>query len=204
MTSIIIPYKINRGYLDKALKSAYNQGAECEVIPIQGPYNKGKNINDVLKKTEGEFIKILDEDDTLPPTAIEDLEMGIANYDFVCGDAENSWYDENLTFIVEKWTGKIVTLEEMLEKNCIHGGTTLYRKKALLEIGGWNEALWTAEEYDLHLRLLKNGYKLGYVPKVVYHYRIHGLNKSMNLSKRGKQERQDFIKQIQSWYSTKQ
>jgi GT2 family glycosyltransferase len=202
MTTIIIPYKIDRGFLDEAIRSAENQSVKCEVIVNQGIYLKGKNINDVLSSAKGEFIKILDEDDTLPLDAIENLENGIKGFDWVCGDAENWYLGED--FYTEKWTGWIPTIEEMLEKNCIHGGTTLYRKDVLLKIGGWNEELWTAEEYDLHLKLMKNGYKLGYVPKMVYMYRLHGNNKSINMQLREKALRIKYINKIKSWYSTKQ
>jgi glycosyltransferase involved in cell wall biosynthesis len=202
MTTVIIPYKIDRGFLDQAIESVKNQTVKCELMIQQGNYNKGKNINDVLQLAKGEFIKILDEDDTLPETAIENLEKGIEGFDWVCGDAEDYWYN-GYELDVQKWTGRVVTLEEMLEKNCIHGGTTLYRKQMLLNIGGWNEDLWTAEEYDLHLKLMKNGYKLGYVPKIVYKYRIHDNNKSMSMNPMEKIERIKYINKIKLCYSTK-
>jgi len=66
----------------------------------------------------------------------------------------------------------------MLIRNRIHGGSTLYRTQVLFDIGGYDEFLWTGEEYDLHLRLLKAGYKHRHVPGIVYRYRIHGNNKS--------------------------
>lgn len=202
MTTIIIPYKIDRGFLAEAVKSAENQTVKCELILSQNNYNKGKNINDALPFATGEFIKILDEDDYLPLDAIENLEKGIEGFGWVCGDAENLYYDGD--FYVEKWKGFAPTLREMLEKNCIHGGTTLYRKDMLLKIGGWNETLWTAEEYDLHLKLMSQGYRLNYVPKMVYVYRIHGNNKSMSMQPREKVERIKYVNKIKSWYSTKQ
>lgn len=194
MVSIIIPYKEDRGWLRDAIVSAENQTMKCEVIVQQGDFNKGVNINEALLRANGDWIKILDEDDLLPETAIEDLYNGTKGFDWVCGDAENfgilnnGWEDSPF------WYGYIPTLKEMLEINCIHGGTTLYSLKMLIEVGGWDESLWTAEEYDLHLKLMKSGYKLGYVPKIVYRYRIHGGNKSMNMSIVNRAKRKIYIK----------
>ena len=76
----------------------------------------------------------------------------------------------------------------------------LYNKRVLLEVGGFDETLWTAEEYELNLRLLSRGYKLNHVPKVVYKYRIHKTNKSMHMSANAKENRRKYIRQIAQKY----
>jgi GT2 family glycosyltransferase len=124
----------------------------------------------------GEYIKILAEDDELTRDCLKILVDGIQGYDFVYSDAENfgclppGWDKQS--------HDKTVTLADMLRGNCLHGGSTLYRMDALRDVGGYDESLWTGEEYDLHLRLLKAGYKHRHVPGIVYRYRIHGNNKS--------------------------
>ena len=85
------------------------------------------------------------------------------------------------------------SLEQMIYRNSIHGGTTMYERDLLFEVGGYDESLWTGEEFDLHLLLLSKGYEPGYVDKVVYRYRLHEHNKSMDMSVRDKMRRRDWI-----------
>ena len=54
--------------------------------------------------------------------------------------------------------------------------TALARRSCLLEIGGFNEALRSAEDYDLWLRMAER-YAFAYLDEPVAKYRIHGSNK---------------------------
>ena len=145
--SIIIPYDKDRGYLGKAVTSAEAQDFDSfEVIIWQGDHYLGKNINDALKKAKGEWIKILAEDDILPSNSIRDLyTKAIEGYDWVCGDAENFGFVCDPSG-VEECKSIVTSLQEMIIKNTIHGGTTLYKKSMLFEVGGYDETLWTGEE----------------------------------------------------------
>jgi len=193
--SVIIPYDKDRGYLNEAIKSVINQTVNCEIITWQGDCWLSKNLNDAIHKTTGEYIKILAEDDILPSTAIEDLYNGVQGFDWICGDAENfgDLYDGWEKYPL--WIGFIPTFEEMIKANQIHGGTTLFRRDMIFEVGGWDESLWTGEEYDLHLKLMKKGYNLGYIHKTVYQYRLHEYNKSMNLDPVDKEKRRQYIRE---------
>jgi cellulose synthase/poly-beta-1,6-N-acetylglucosamine synthase-like glycosyltransferase len=53
---------------------------------------------------------------------------------------------------------------------------SMYRKGALLEIGGFDEDLWPGEDVDLDHRLNKKGFTFMYNPQaIVYHYRPQSL-----------------------------
>ncbi len=55
-----------------------------------------------------------------------------------------------------------------------------YRKKAILEAGGFDEELAAAEDIDLNWRISQRGYKLKYTPKaIVYHRPRHTLKALM-------------------------
>jgi GT2 family glycosyltransferase len=192
--SIIIPYNKDRGWLKDAIASAASQTVKCQVITWRGDCWLSKNINDALRTTTGQWIKILAEDDLLPKTSIEDLYSGIGDFDWVCGDAEDfDWVEGGKTY---KRIGCLPTFGKMFNQNCIHGGTTLYKREMLFDVGGWDESLWTGEEYDLHLKLMTSGYKLGYINKIVYKYRYHDMNKSMDLNGEGKRKRREYIRRI--------
>ena len=199
MISVIIPYIEDRGYLNEALESLHRQSYQnFEIIFAQGDYLQGVNINRGLKKARGNFIKILHDDDMLPINSLRDLRIGIAGFDWCCGDME--------TFGTPEWcdpqahTGRMPVLSMMVNKNQVYGGTTLYKKSALIKVRGYDEKLWTGEEYDLHLRLLSNGYTVTYIPKIVHRYRLHQINKSYNLTYGKKQERAAYIKEIAKKY----
>ena len=64
------------------------------------------------------------------------------------------------------------------------------------ELSGYDESLWTAEEYEFHLRCVAEGYKLHYVPKIVFQYRVWASSKSIVYRKTRKQERKEYIKSI--------
>lgn len=193
MVSVIIPYNVDRGFLSYARKSVCNQTfPDYELIEAKGDCLLGYNINKALKYASGEYVKILAEDDLLTPNCLTDLVDGMGDYDFVCANAYNfgdpGWPAEQKS--------EVKDLMGLIDKYTIHGGTVLYRRQAIMAVGGWDETLWTAEEYDLHLKLLKNGYKLGYVDSFVYKYRIHSGQKY----RKNRVEKAKLIEQIKKRY----
>lgn len=194
MVSVIIPYNVDRGYLNEAISSVEAQTYhEWEIIESQSDNLCSYNLNSGIEAANGEFVKILAEDDLLPLDSLEILVSHIANCDFIYGDGENFG---DLRGWPERYYDHTTYLQEMLQGNCINGGGTLYRRDVLLEVGGYDDSLWTAEEYDLHLKLLKNGYKHKHIPKVVYKYRRHSGNKSGQ----DREKRHELIKKIRQRY----
>ena len=192
--SIIIPYNKDRGYLEQAIESAELQSfRDIEVLTWWGRHNLSKNINDALKKAKGEYIKILSEDDLLPIDSIEILYNAIQGHGWVVGDAQNFGLMQDGWEHYPMWQAIKPDLLGMIRRNQIHGGTTMYRKDLLLKVGGYDETLHTGEEYDLHLKLIANGYHPAVASGVVYKYRLHTKNKSMNLSVEEKEERRQYI-----------
>lgn len=198
MISVIIPYVEDRGYLNEALLSVCAQSVDYEIIKAQGKRTQGANINRGLRRARGEFIKVLHDDDILPPNSLEDLQQGINGHDWVCGNAET--FGEEIYCNPQIYEGCVPELSEMINENQIYGGTTLYRTDILRRAGGYDESLWTGEEYELHLRLLKMGFQCGYVSSVVHKYRLHEFNKSYYMGSGEKKERREYIKKIASWY----
>lgn len=200
MISVIIPYVKDRGYLSDAIQSVtYQTFKDIELIPIQREKTQGANINRGLQIAKGEYIKILHDDDILPEDSLEILHIAIQGYDFACADQET--FGEPLFCPTpEVYKGCNPTFEGMCKGNQIYGGTTIYRKDTLESVGGYDEFLWTGEEYDLHLKLLYSGYTCNYIPKVVHLYRLHEFNKSYYMGPGEKKERREFIQWIAEKY----
>ncbi len=57
-----------------------------------------------------------------------------------------------------------------------HGAGIFFRTNVLRDIGGYDDSLKNCEDYDLLVRLKKNGYRGYYLPVPLYRYYIHGDN----------------------------
>ncbi len=186
--SIIIPYNKDRGYLAEAIESAERQenfilNEDYEIIVQQGDWMLSKNFNDGFKKAKGKYIKILAEDDRLASGCLHYLyeKAKEGDYDVVCADAMNFDLDGTNTMVYKSRIPKSV--HHLALENTLHGGTLLYKATALRAISAltdqpFNERMWTAEEYEVSLRLAEAGCRFAYTPEVVYYYRLHGEQKS--------------------------
>lgn len=175
-TTIIIPYKIDRGWLDKAIQSAESQPG-CIVVPSLGDGNVCQNLNKALKDVKTQYWCQLDEDDMLTPDSVAARINAIGQADFIHARAVNLYPDgKTSTYTL---TNPNVTLESCIKHNGIFGSSALYKTDLLDKFGLWDESLTTGEEWEYHLRLLSNGCKLAYSPETVYIYRRHEGQKSM-------------------------
>jgi GT2 family glycosyltransferase len=132
----------------------------------------------MLPEAKGKFIRYLHEDDMLSANCIDDSLKAFAETgaDFIHGNAEEFWsYKEDRQVYVPKI--KNPTLNDMLAKNYIHSATLMYKREVFERLGGFDEKLNTAEEYEFSLRCLKAGMQLGYCPVILAHYRRHPLQK---------------------------
>ena len=57
-----------------------------------------------------------------------------------------------------------------------HGAGVMFRRSVLNKIGGYDNELRNAEDYDLLVRILQSGYKGFRIPIPLYRYYIHGEN----------------------------
>jgi GT2 family glycosyltransferase len=137
------------------------------------------------------------EDDYLTPDAVERLVDGMNGFDFVCA---NAWlmHDDGKQVPYKSQVPR--NYRVLIEYNSIHGGTVMYRRNVLEAVGGMDETLWTAEEFDMNVRMLKTGFKLGYVDAFVQHNRIHDRSKSRTymVDKEKRAERIFYIERLKS------
>ena len=75
---------------------------------------------------------------------------------------------------LEEWLDSVITPEQcetarFIEAPLVHPSAT-FRRSALEAVGGWRDAGW-AEDWDLLLRLLAAGFRLGKVPEVLLLWR---------------------------------
>jgi hypothetical protein len=192
--TVIIPYKVDRGWLKDAINSV-PEG--CQLLVSQGEGNWPENFNKVLPLAEGDYIKYLHEDDMLLPNCIEDSVNALETQqaDFIHGNAVEL---SVATGKKKYWKAQKQnpTLEDMLQKNFIHSATLMYKRSIFEQIGGFDETLNTAEEYEFNLRCLKAGYQLGFCDADLAVYRRHPAQKVRTVPVKEKNEERELVRKM--------
>ena len=193
--SIIIPYKEDRGWLKDAIASV---PSEAELILAQGNGNWPQNFNRGLKKATGDLIRWLHEDDMLTPNCIaHSIDcFRNTNADFIHGDAYEIYMNAGRQPGLYRPMIHVPTFYDLLRKNVIHSATLMYKREIFEKLGGLNESdkMYSFEEFEFNLRVLKAGFNIGYVNSPLAYYRRHSkqIIRTCNNSLR-KQNRQELI-----------
>ncbi|MBI2413180.1 MAG: glycosyltransferase [Deltaproteobacteria bacterium] len=140
--------------------------------------NRGQSAarNLGIRNSTGDFICFLDSDNIREPDKME-MQIRILDedpdVDIVYGDGQ--CIDEQGRFIsvptAKKYSGSIT--EKLLISNFITNNTVMCRKKCFAEMGGFDEGLRYAEDYDLWLRF-STRYRFHYLPEKIARYRVWG------------------------------
>jgi len=193
--SVIVPYNVDRGFLNNCVKSIENQSyPNVELILSQSNENVSVNFNRGLYKATGDLVKFVCEDDWLPEDAIENLVKGLGDGDWICA---NAYQVDNGQWVYKPGD---LSFPSMVTQNQIHGGTTLYKMDLITYVGGLDESLTTGEEYDMHLKLYAMDIYPKYLDKEVYYHRLWSGQKSKILRTQRKKWRDGEIKRIQARY----
>jgi GT2 family glycosyltransferase len=175
--TVIIPYKIDRGWLKDAIASVPK---DVQLIVSQGEGLWPENFNKGLKQATGDLIKFLHEDDMLYPEAI--WEYGKAfksptfnDIMFAHGNAYEIYMNQERKPKLYKPRITEPTLNELLMKNVIHSATLIYRREVFEKVGAFCESpkVYSFEEYEFNLRCLAAGLKIGYINVPLAYYRRH-------------------------------
>jgi glycosyltransferase involved in cell wall biosynthesis len=175
---ILLAFK-DRGYLRDAVLSIEAQThKDYEIVWATDKVRVGKNLNRALERCTGDYVCYLCDDDMLPARSLEyrvkSMQSGV---DMVHGCAEIIQLDGSVKPFVPRL--RHPTLDDMISRNVINGGTVMYRRDVFERFGVFDEKLKTAEEYDYNMRIMSQGATVGYCDEVVYIYRKHCEQKSV-------------------------
>jgi len=164
---------INDGSTDRTAQilESYHD-PRIKVINNQKNIGLTKSLNIGIKRTRGEYIARQDADDISLPERMEKMvgfldenrKVGVLRSSFIIID-ENG--NELETTILEREDEKI--RKKLLRDNPF--GFELFRKSAILKIGGYREEFKYAQDYDLCLRIADIS-KVANIEEPLYKYRI--------------------------------
>lgn len=132
------------------------------------------NSNAALSLATGDYVALLDHDDTLAPFALFEVAQVINEHsevDIVYSDRDIISYDGHrmYPFFKPDWSP-----DYLLSQNYLCH-LIVFRKMLLDRIGGFREGYEGSQDYDLFLRATEAAHKIVHIPKVLYHWRIvHG------------------------------
>ena len=145
------------------------------------PDNRGiaGNSNAALEMATGEYVALLDHDDTLAPFALYEVAVAI-NAD---PDADFLYSDED----------KLDTAGERVEPNFMPDWSpdtlrsrnyichlTVVRRELVTRVGGFRAGFDGAQDYDLVLRATEQARRVVHIPAVLYHWRMHAASTASN------------------------
>ncbi|MER3492124.1 MAG: glycosyl transferase family A [Mastigocladus sp. ERB_26_2] len=175
---------INDGSTDSSLEVISQfQDSRIKVFSFD---NAGGNVsrNRGLKQATGEFVSFLDADDLWTPDKLElQLNALKANPQAAVAYSWTDYIDEQGKFLL---SGTHITAhgnvyEQLLISNFLENGSNpLIRREVLVELGGFDEELTAAQDWDMWLRLAQN-FNFIAVPRVQILYRISANSLSTNL-----------------------
>jgi alpha-1,6-rhamnosyltransferase len=141
--------------------------------------NKGivAATNHILKTSMSPLIALQDQDDVMCPDRLlkqvtylrshPDVHIVGTWFDYI--DSTGAHIGDPFRLPTEH--ADIVDL--MRELTAIGGPTAMYRRQAILDIGGYDPRYQSAQDLALWLACIKAGCKFGAIPEVLEHYRMH-------------------------------
>jgi Family of unknown function (DUF6411)/Glycosyl transferase family 2 len=134
--------------------------------------------NMALDAASGDFLVILDADDRFFPGRLEALaDMAVERPDLdvlttdslmtLDGEVVRRYYDNGLTFEVDH------QLERLLRGNFVYPLAAV-RRERVAAVGGFDEQLLSASDWEIWLRLALDGSRVGLVDEPLAEYRLSG------------------------------
>lgn len=140
------------------------------------PQGLTASLNFGLQQTEAEFIARMDADDVSHPARLASQIRYLNDHPKVAAAGTFVQVIDATGSAVSQWE-MANTHDSMLWRlalgNVIAHPSVIFRRSAVLEIGGYDPSIKRAQDYDLWTRLVMGGWKLGNVPEVLLYYRKH-------------------------------
>ncbi len=165
----------------KPLLSQYQkQDPRIKVIFLTKNQGIVGNSNAAISLATGDFIALLDHDDTLAPFALFEVARAInqnRSADFFYSDedkiSENGKQRSQPHFKPD-WS------PDTLRSYNYICHLSVFSKKLLDQLGGFRDGFDGSQDYDLILRATEQAQKIVHIPKILYHWRISSTSTAAN------------------------
>ena len=178
---------VNDGSFDNTLEIISSFKLVNVKIIIVDQENKGLGAarNAGIKSSSGDYIALLDADDTWLPcklSKLHDIISQNSSFDLFC---HNEYISSSTGKILkENYYGPASTFEELIYGgNCLSPSAVVIQKKVFQRVGYFSQdrSFHGVEDYDFWLRSALNGVKIFYVDNFLGNYIIHESNMSTSL-----------------------
>lgn len=131
------------------------------------------NTNGALELATGDYIGLLDHDDVLPPHALFEVAKALNedDYDVLYTD------EDKVSADLKVHDDPNFKPDFSIDLLCSHNYIThffLVRKSIVDQIHGFRSEFDGSQDYDFIFRCTELAKKIKHIPKVLYHWRIHG------------------------------
>ena len=146
------------------------------------PENKGiaGNSNAAASLATGEFIGLLDHDDTLPPFALFEVVQAIQAHqdcDYFYSDEDH--LSEDGTIRHEPYFKPDFSPDTLRSTN-YPTHFSIFRKALFDQLGGFRAGFDGSQDYDVILRATERAKGVAHIPKILYHWRMHNQSVARN------------------------
>lgn len=165
---------ITNGSTDSSIREILDDMAKSDSrIIVMHTTNMGisENTNLANSNSKGEFIALLDHDDSLSPNALLEIARALdANpkIDFIYSDSDKITEEGERfePFFKPDWSPELMLSSNYAAHLCV------IRKKLVDAVGGFKSEMDGAQDWDLILRVTEKSNNVLHIPKVLYHWRI--------------------------------
>lgn len=146
--------------------------------------NKGipGNTNEALKLATGDYVALLDHDDTLPVFCLYEVVKAInenPDVEFIYTDEDKIIGD---TGVRKEPYFKPDFAPDTLRANNYITHLSVFKKTLMDKIKGFRDDYNGAQDYDIILRATENTKNIVHIPKILYHWRVHENSTAMAAS----------------------
>ena len=144
------------------LLKTYSGLDDVMIIHNSEPLGASASRNLAVSKASGEFVTGIDDDDFWRPNRIKVMVSSWQDeaYGGICTNDRMDFGDKEIV-----WKKKhLITLNDLLYYN-MAGNQVLMKKSHFLELGGYDEKLSSAQDYDLWIRLAHDFGPIKNIPK---------------------------------------
>ncbi|HBR80576.1 MAG: Glycosyl transferase, family 2 [Candidatus Uhrbacteria bacterium GW2011_GWE2_45_35] len=149
-------------------------------------------LNRGLAKAKGDLILPLDDDDLIPPHALQWYKEFMDKHPKIDWAAARTLFIDEESRIKIGWANHPVVLKNLkkflirqIKANSITNGSVIFRRRAIIKAGGWDETFPSSQDAVMYCRLINAGCPAAAIDKYLGIYRIHHAQLSTENSKNG-------------------